>query len=161
MKPQAIVYTSNTGFTLRYAQMLSKITGLPIYDLKDKTLKKKTPVVFMGWLMAGKLVGYKKANRRFSLVAVCSVSLGTPKEQVQLKNKITVPVFALRGGMDHNKLTGIYKKMIDALISMLEKKQRTQEESAILNMIKAGGDFVTESNLAGVIRFVRQSVKKS
>lgn len=156
MKPEAIVYTSNTGFTLRYGEMLSKITGLPLYDLKDKTLKKKTPVIYMGWLMAGKLKGYKKAKRRYNLVGVCSVSLGTPKEDVQAKNKIDVPVFALRGGMDHNKLKGFYKKMIDTLIKMLEKKQKTQEETAMLNMIKAGGDFVNENNLAEVIRFIKK-----
>ncbi len=156
MKPEAIVFTSNTGFTERYARMLSEKTGLPVYDLKDKTLKKKTPVIFMGWLMAGRLKGYKKAKRRFSVLAVCSVSLGTPKEQVAEKNKITVPLFALQGGMDHGKLKGFYKKMIDTLIKMLEKKQRTEEETAMLNMIKAGGDFISENNLAEVIRFIKK-----
>ena len=156
MKPEAIVYTSNTGFTLRYGEMLSKITGLPLYDLKDKTLKKKTPVIYMGWLIAGRLKGYKKAKKRYKLVGVCSVSLGTPKEAVQAKNKIDVPVFPLRGGMDHQKLKGFYKKMIDTLIKMLEKKQKTQEETAMLNMIKAGGDFVNENNLAEVVRFIKK-----
>ena len=35
MKPTAIVYTSNTGFTARYAALLSEETGLPAYSIKD------------------------------------------------------------------------------------------------------------------------------
>lgn len=34
MKVNAIVYTSATGFTRRYAQMLGERTGLPVHDLR-------------------------------------------------------------------------------------------------------------------------------
>ena len=45
-KPEAIVYTSNTGFTKRYADMLSEITGLKVYDLADnKELAENTPII--------------------------------------------------------------------------------------------------------------------
>ena len=60
---EAIVYTSNTGYTEEYARMLSKSTGLRALLLKDavKALKRGTPVIYMGWLMAGIINGYKKA----------------------------------------------------------------------------------------------------
>lgn len=35
MIPSAIVYTSRTGFTRQYAQMLGKQVGLPVYSLED------------------------------------------------------------------------------------------------------------------------------
>mgnify|MGYP003458752511 CR=1 FL=1 len=35
MKPAAIVYTSNTGFTARYASLLGEETNLPVYSIKE------------------------------------------------------------------------------------------------------------------------------
>ena len=32
----AIVYTSNTGFTRRYAEMLSRAAAIPAYDLEQR-----------------------------------------------------------------------------------------------------------------------------
>ena len=34
MKPNAIVYTSSTGFTRQYAFLLGEQTGLPVYSLE-------------------------------------------------------------------------------------------------------------------------------
>ena len=33
MNANAIVYTSNTGYTEQYARLLGKRTGLPVYSL--------------------------------------------------------------------------------------------------------------------------------
>ena len=35
MKPNAIVYTSNTGYTAEYAYLLGGKTGLPVYALAE------------------------------------------------------------------------------------------------------------------------------
>ena len=35
MKAQAIVYTSNTGFTKEYARILAEKTTLPLYNLES------------------------------------------------------------------------------------------------------------------------------
>ena len=35
VKPTAILYTSNTGFTRQYAQMLGGKLGLPVYPLQE------------------------------------------------------------------------------------------------------------------------------
>ena len=36
MNVNAIVYTSNTGYTARYAGLLGKRTGLPVYSLAEE-----------------------------------------------------------------------------------------------------------------------------
>ena len=41
---QAIVYTSNTGYTAEYARMLGEKTGLPVLTLNEA--KKSLPVRF-------------------------------------------------------------------------------------------------------------------
>ena len=50
MKPSAIVYTSNTGFTAQYASLLGGETGLPVYSLEDasKSLPQSSPIVYLG-----------------------------------------------------------------------------------------------------------------
>ena len=52
---KAIVYTSQTGHTQRYAQMLAERTGVPAYSLKEagKSLRRGEEIFYMGWLMAG------------------------------------------------------------------------------------------------------------
>ena len=55
MKPNTVVYTSNTGYTRQYAMLLSKKTGLPACSL-DEAMKHLAPgssVIYLGWLMAG------------------------------------------------------------------------------------------------------------
>ena len=35
MRANAIVYTSNTGYTQQYAKLLGEKTGLPVYSLDE------------------------------------------------------------------------------------------------------------------------------
>ena len=68
---KAIVYTSNTGFTARYAQMLGEKLALPVLELKDacKQLPKGTEIIYMGWLFASAVKGTPSA---MSLVFITS-----------------------------------------------------------------------------------------
>ena len=157
-KTTAIVYTSNTGFTKRYAKMLGEKLSLDTYNLADiKKLPKRTPIIYMGWLCAGNVKGYKKAARRFNVSAVIGVALGDTGSQVDtarraIKLADDIPLFTVQGGMDCSRLRGINKFMIDMLIKMLSSKQdATDDEKRMLKMIKAGGDFVSEKNLSCVI----------
>lgn len=156
MKPTAIVYTSNTGHTARYAAMLAEATGLPLHRLEECSLPKGTPVLYMGWLFASNLKGYAKAAGRYRVVSAVGVGLcptGELLAEVRKTAKIPeeVPFFTLQGGMDHGKLRGVNKFMISMLVKMLEKKEKTPEETEMLRMIRAGGDFVCEKNLAAVL----------
>lgn len=163
MKTKAIIYTSNTGYTARYAQMLGEKTGLPVYDLKAaKTLSKGTEVVYLGWLMAGKVKGYAKAARRFSVQILVGVGLGDTGaqiESVRAANRlpVTMPLFTLQGGMDHAKLRGVYRSMIDMLTKfMAKKKDRTADEEAMLALLQKGGDYVSEEHLSALLTFIEE-----
>jgi len=157
MRPAAIVYTSNTGHTARYAALLAEATGLPLHKLEEKSLPKGTPVLFMGWLFAGNLKGYAAAAKRYAVKAAVGVGLcptGALLTEVRKAAKIpeAVPLFTLQGGMDHAKLRGVNKFMIAMLIRMLDgKKDKSPEETEMLRMIRAGGDFVSEGNLTAVL----------
>ena len=74
---QAIVYTSNTGSTERYAKLLGHETDLSVYSLEEakKTLKSGAQIIYLGWIMAGGIQGYVDAARRFEIPMVCAVGM--------------------------------------------------------------------------------------
>ena len=71
---KAIVYTSNTGSSKAYAEMLGAKTALPVYAWDDavKTLDAGTGILYIGWLMAGEVVNLAKAQKKFTVCAVCA-----------------------------------------------------------------------------------------
>ena len=167
-KPTGIVYTSNTGYTEKYAKLLGEQLGLPAFSAEQAdSLPEGTEVLYLGWLMAGVVKGYKKAAQRFSVAAVCGGGMGPAGSQdsdVRKNNAIPqeVPVFTLQGGFDRTKLHGIYRFMMGVMIkvmgsSLRKKENRTPEEDAMLEMVTNGGDFVDVRQLDGVIAWYRQA----
>ena len=63
---RAIVYTSNTGSTEKYAKMLSHQICVPSYSMEEAKTKVKpgAEIIYMGWIMAGKIKGYPEAARK-------------------------------------------------------------------------------------------------
>ena len=111
-----IVYTSNSGYTAQYARLLGAALDLPVTDAKwGADPHPGRAVIYLGWLMAGKVQGYAKAAKEFDIRAVCAVGMGPASqagaEKVRAKMGIPaeVPVFTLQGGFDINKLHGPYK----------------------------------------------------
>ena len=166
-KPTGIVYTSNTGYTEKYAKLLGEQLELPAFSAEQAdSLPEGTEVLYLGWLMAGVVKGYKKAAQRFSVAAVCGVGMGPAGSQdsdVRKNNAIPqeVPVFTLQGGFDRTKLHGIYRFMMGVMIkvmgsSLRKKENRTPEEDVMLEMVTNGGDFVDVRQLDGVIAWYRQ-----
>ena len=167
-KPTGIVYTSNTGYTEKYAKLLGEQLELPAFSAEQAdSLPEGTEILYLGWLMAGVVKGYKKAAQRFSVATVCGVGMGPAGSQdsdVRKNNAIPqeVPVFTLQGGFDRTKLHGIYRFMMGVMIkvmgsSLRKKENRTPEEDAMLEMVTNGGDFVDVRQLDGVIAWYRQA----
>lgn len=161
----AIVYTSNTGYTKQYAEMLSKATGLPAYNLANSIppAARGADVIFMGWLMAGGVQGYKKANKLFHVCALCAVGMSPaePDQTAGIKKRYGVtdaPVFYLQGGFDINKLTGIYKFMMKVMCKKIlgdlaKTTERTPEQEAVYQMATVGLNCVSEEYLKPVIEW--------
>ena len=68
----AIIYTTNTGSTERYARLLVQETGLPAYSLAEakKRLFAGAEVIYLGWIMAGSAKGYAETAKRYRVRAV-------------------------------------------------------------------------------------------
>lgn len=159
----AIIYTSNTGSTKRYAELLSQETGLPVYPLEEakQAVPDGAEIVYLGWIMAGSVKGYHEAAKRYAVRAVCAVGMartGSQVEDVRRKDHVPadVPVFTLQGGFDLKKLHGPYRLMMDVMVhtvgkGLANKPDRTPEEDEMLDMLRHGGDRVAAEHLADVL----------
>lgn len=169
MNANSIVYTSNTGYTAEYARLLGEKTGLPVYSLDEaeQKLAAGNRVIYLGWLMAGKVQGYKKAAKRYKVQAVCGVGMGGNGSQLQEVRKANAipektPLFTLQGGFDLSKLSGVYKLMMTIMVKtagkgLAEKQDRTPDEDVMLEMLTRGGSRVSAENLAEVLAWVNEA----
>ena len=163
-KVKTIVYASETGFTRKYAQLLAGKLGLKICDHRQtfRRVKRKEPIIYMGWIMAGRIKGLRKARSRFNVCAVCGVGMGFPHESITMKlvkdNGLEgIPFFYMQGGVNPKAL-GVFKKHMLGLVadSLNGKDQRNAEEDAILEMIEHGGSYVNTD----IVNRVAQHVKR-
>ena len=165
MNASAIVYTSNTGHTRRYAQMLGSRVGLPVYALQEaeKLLESGTPVIYLGWLHASHVKGFDRAIKRFSIRAVCGVGLcdtGTLTREVRQATKIpdTIPLFTLQGGIDRSSLRGMDKLMISMLTKGLSsQKKLSEQDRRMLELLQTDASYVREENLSEVLEWFEQA----
>lgn len=167
---KAIIYTSYTGSTAAYAKLLEEQINLPVYSLSE--VKNRVPVgseiIYMGWLMAGGIKGYKVATKRYSVCAVCGVGMertGTQLDEVRKSNGIPsdTPLFTLQGGFDRQKLRGVYRFMMNIMAktagkALAEKQNRTSEEDEMLSMMLHGEDRVSAENLSGILEWYRKRI---
>ena len=159
----AMIYTTNTGSTERYARLLAEQTGLPAYSLAEakKAVPAGAEVIYLGWIMAGLVKGYASAAKRYRVRAVCAVGMGqtgTQTDSVRKKSTIpaNIPLFILQGNFDVKKLHGVYRLMMEIMVktagkSLAQKKGRTPEEDDMLDMMLHGGERVKAENLSAVL----------
>lgn len=165
---KAIIYTTNTGRTAQYAKMLAGQTGLPAFSMEEAKSKVEagSEIIYLGWIMAAQVKGYKAAAKKYKTKAVCAVGMertGTRTEQIREKTSVPVaiPLFTLQGNFDVKKLRGIYRLMMNLMVKMITKKlgaktDRTQQENEMLEIMLHGGEKVCAENLGEVINWYKK-----
>ena len=103
--------------------------NFPVHSLQQA--KNKVPVgseiIYLGWIMAGGIKGYKKAAKLYKVCAVCGVGMGQTGTQLkELRDKNTIPQRfsknTLLGNFDVKKLRGAYRFMMNVLVKTVEKR---------------------------------------
>lgn len=164
---KAIVYKSNAGHTRRYAYMLGEKLKVVVYELSQaqKALKKGDSIIYMGWLFAGQVVGYKDAVKRYDVQLLCGVGMspdGNQVEDILQKNKVNegCKVVSIQGGFDMNQVNGIYRLMMKMVTSGIKKKLENGEaisdqDRDMYEMVVEGKDFVNEKSLEPIIKWYK------
>lgn len=71
----AIVYKSTTGSCKKYADLLSARLHIPAFPLGKEYIPADTKIIYVGWLFAGKIMGYDKAAKKYDIGAVVQVGM--------------------------------------------------------------------------------------
>lgn len=165
---KAIIYTTNTGSTAQYAKMLAEQTGLPAFSMEEAKSKVEegSEIIYLGWIMAAQVKGYKTAAKKYKIRAVCAVGMertGTRTEEIRGKTCVPdeVPLFTLQGNFNVKKLHGLYRLMMSMMVKMVTKQlgaktDRTQRENEMLEIMLHGGEKVCAENLGEVISWYKK-----
>ncbi len=167
-----IVYGSKYGTTRRYAEELSRLTGLPAIPCGEfHRLAEGSILVYLGALYAGGVLGLKQAMKGLSLgdgqrLIVATVGLADPQIPqnrahilASLKRQMSPELFSqavffhLRGGIDYAVLSPRHRAMMAAMCFSLRRKparQRSCEDQALLETYGKQMDFTDLSALAPI-----------
>ncbi|WP_296092328.1 hypothetical protein [uncultured Treponema sp.] len=164
---EAIIYTTNTGSAEQYAKMLAEKTGLSVFSMEEAKSKVEegSEIIYLGWIMAAQVKGYKTAAKKYRIRAVCAVGMektGTRTEEIRKKTCVPdeIPLFTLQGNFNVKKLHGIYRLMMSMMVRMVPKQleskaDRTQRESEMLEIMLHGGENVRKKNLGEVLEWLK------
>ena len=177
-----IVYGSKYGTTRRYAEELSRLTGLSAIPCREfQGMAGGNTLVYLGALYAGGVLGLKQTMKGLSLregqrLIVATVGLADPKIpqnrahicaalQKQLPPELLerAVLFHLRGGIDYAVLSPRHRAMMSAMCFSLRRKparQRSAEDHALLETYGKQIDFTDLSALAPIAGEILRATKQ-
>ena len=143
-----IIYTSQTGFTKKYAEWLAEKMSGDLLELKDARKKPAEyfedydAICYGGWVMAENIVKVKwfleKAadwkNKRLAVFCVGGSPNDNPDIDVFLKKALTeeqkkyIKLFYCQGGFNYEKMNGPSRIAMKMFVSALKKKKDLTEE---------------------------------
>lgn len=157
MNNKAVVYTSNTGTTKEYAEIIGKRYDLPVYSLDDAMMKleRNDEIIYLGWIRSGEIQGFKRAANWFEITAACAVgagATGSQRLQIEEMNEVKCRLFTLQGGLFLDKLKGGNKLMMKVFVRSVLRGYKAQsnlsaDEEALIELFKNGGSRVSEDKL--------------
>ena len=159
-----VIYISNAGSTARYAKLLAHQLDLTAYSAEEA--KEKVPagaeVIYLGWIMAGSIMGCGAAMKLYKVRAVCGVGrgyTGTMQEELREKNNIPtdIPVFMVQGNFAPERLHGIYKMMAGFMVMVVGKASAEKNDFIWMeNRPRIREDKVKLSNLGALLTWCEQ-----
>lgn len=171
----AVIYTSQTGFTKRYAEWIAEQSGadcLEIAEAKKQNLDEYDAIIYGGWACAGgisKLHWFKGNISRWQgkkLIAFCvgGSPLENPEVEQALKNNFSeeelkqVSVFYCPGGFNYEKMSTGSKLMMKMFLKTLKaKKDKTEEEEIMVKMISSSYDISDKKYIEPILACLNET----
>lgn len=156
-----VIYTSQTGFTQRYAQWIAGRTNGDLMELKEAGKQEDgffaayDAIVYGGWCMGGKIVKLnwflEKAadwkDKRLAAFATGASPNDNPEidevfgKMLTEEQKKYIRLFYCQGGLNYDKMKILYRLMMKMYISaMKKKKDATEKEKQKAAMIAKSYD---------------------
>lgn len=168
-----VVYTSQTGFTRRYAQWIADAAGADCVELsqaKKENLSRYDAVVYGGWACAGGIskLGWFKGNmdkwrgKKLAVFCVGGSPIDSPDIEPALRRNFTdeefkkVHVFYCPGGFNYEKMSVPSRLMMKMFIKALKaKKDKTEAEDAMIRMISGSYDISDRKYIEPILNFLK------
>ena len=169
-----VVYTSQTGFTKRYAKWLSDEMKADMYDLKEVQKKDESfyseyeKIVYAGWAMASKVVKanwfLKKAagwkDKKLAIICVGGCPGDAPECEAMMKTVLNeeqnsyIKAFYCQGGFNYDKMNTASKLAMKMFIGSLKKKP-DEKSQTMVEMINKGYDISDVKYIQPVVDYLR------
>lgn len=146
-----VLYTSKTGNTKKYAEDLAKAVDGDVYPLgkfKPKKWVDYDTIVFGGWIMGGTIQGLNKFLQSYDLiedknVIVFADGMGLPDANTRAQLIDTnvlytyhIRFYQLRGSFSFQKLSPLYRFLMNSSMSAMLKDPSQSETSSALEYFK-------------------------
>ena len=169
-----IVYTSQTGFTKRYAEWLAEEMESDVLDLKEAQKKDAAffeayeAIVYGGWAMAGTVTKVKwfldKASswkdKRLALFCVGGGPADSPDIERMFDNTLNdaqkeyIKTFYCQGGFNYEKMNAPSRMAMKMFVSSLKrKKNQTEDEKKMVEMISSSYDISDKKFIAPIVEY--------
>lgn len=170
-----VVYTSQTGFTKKYAEWLGERMKADVLDLKDAQ-KKNTgffddyqAIVYGGWAVAGKLSKSKwylgKApswkDKKLAVFCVGGSPNESPETKVALDNMLNdeqkkfIKAFYCQGGINYEKMSAGNRLTLKMFVGALKKKKNLSEkERTMVEMISSTYDISDKKYIEPIVEYL-------
>lgn len=168
-----IIYGSQYGTTKKYAEELSKRTGLQAIPFEEiNNINDYETIIYLGGLYAGGVLGLAKTfkklnnidNKKFIVVTVGLADSTNEENTTNIKNGIKrqitkdildrTKIFHLRGGIDYSRLNFTHKTMMSLLYKKaknLPEEKKNAEIKAMIDTYNQKVDFIDFSSLENII----------
>ena len=151
-----VVYTSNTGFTEQYAELLARRLGTRALPLRDALceLERGANIVYLGWIRSDKIMGYAEARRAFTVLAIGAVGMSDPAIADEEDNRAHAEEIADGSVIDSEEYDPNYN------LNMLKAALVSKNDIGCTPLFYLRGGFCFE-RLRGFDRFMMKMVMKS
>ena len=164
-----IIYSSKTGFSLRYAQWLAETLNCRAISFKERKTIKLTDyekIILLGGLYAGNMSGLgwlKKqlpslGGKRIAAVAVGCAPVGNPDLPESMEKLFgstpEITGFYCQGGLNYEHMSAVHRAMMAALRAALRGKPEMAEMLAVISHSFDGTD---REYLAPVVQWANQT----
>lgn len=169
-----VIYTSQTGFTKRYAEWIAKEAGADCFELsaaKKKDLTAYDAIIFGGWACAGSIskISWFKGNmdqwagKKLIVFCVGGSPIENPETDMALKRNFNeseqekVKAFYCPGGFNYEKMSAPSKLMMKMFLKTLKaKKDKTEAEEIMVKMISSSYDISDKKYIEPIVQYLKE-----
>ena len=169
-----VIYSSQTGFTKRYAEWIAEASGADCLELsaaKKKDLTAYEAIVFGGWALAGNIskISWFKGNidqwadKKLAAFCVGASPIENPEIDIALNRMFNeseqkkVKIFYCPGGLNYEKMPASSKLMMKMYVKMLKaKKDKTEAEQVMIKMLSSSYDISDKKYVEPILRYLEK-----